>query len=283
MAVAASEIEALEAGRGVVRLEGWWLTVAAGEDAAPWLDDLVTARVSDLLPGQARRSLLLTPTGRIRADFTVAKLEEGFLLVQDPRQPEPVATLLDRYVLSSKVELTDRTADWRVVALPGHAGSEGDWSPSALGAGHDILLREPGAAAPEGPGLVAESLEAVEAWRIRAGVPRFPVDLGTDSLPHEAGLERDIPEKGCYLGQEAVAKVRNLGHPPRVVRAFRADGPVAAGEAIRSGDRALGEVTSATAAEGGTAVIARLRWGVTGALRTEGGATITPAGGATPD
>ena len=110
--------------------------------------------------------------------------------------------------------------------------------------------------------LVAAGEEAVETWRIRRGVPRFPIDFGTDSLPSEASLESAIDfEKGCFLGQESVAKVRNLGHPPRMVVALRAAVPVAAGEPVLAGREEVGTVTSAAYEGGGSsALIARIKW-----------------------
>jgi len=278
----ASEVEALGAGRARVDLVGWRITEVLGDDATGWLNDLVTARVDDLAEGSARRSLVLTPTGRIRADLTVARLGDGFTLVQDPRQPEAVATILAPYVLSSRVELADRGAEWRIVAMPGRPLPDPSpspaYAPSAIGGGgHDLVLRV-GGGDPGDDGLVRVGLDAVEAWRVREGRPRFPADLSVDSIPHEAGLDREIPQKGCYLGQEAVAKVRNLGHPPRVLLAFRADGAAVVGDAVLAGDDEVGTVTSVAPANGGLAGIARVRWAARGsALSTSRGTALAVA------
>ncbi|HET9249040.1 MAG TPA: tRNA-modifying protein YgfZ, partial [Actinomycetota bacterium] len=110
------------------------------------------------------------------------------------------------------------------------------------------------------PVLVAA--DALEVWRIRHGIARFPVDLDADSLPAEAGLDREPVidrTKGCYLGQESVARVRNLGHPPRVVVAVHAEGPVAASAPVRSGGSEVGSVTSVEPGGGGAAFV-RIRW-----------------------
>jgi folate-binding Fe-S cluster repair protein YgfZ len=80
-----------------------------GSGAAAWLHDLVTADVEGLSTGQSRRSLLLTPTGRIRADFHVARLDGSFLLLQAEGQHEAVDAILAPYVLSSDIELDDRS------------------------------------------------------------------------------------------------------------------------------------------------------------------------------
>lgn len=273
------QVRALFEGRAFVDLSGWWKVHAVGREARAWLDDLITARVADLEEGAARRSLLLTPTGRIRADFTVAGLPEGFLLVQEPRQPEPLVRLLAPYLLSADVELRDRTHDLGLLAFPSRSAPPPGRvsSPSCLGSGFDLRL-EPGETADAATREAMEAdAEAVEEWRVLAGAARFPVDLGPDSLPQEAGLDHAIEyAKGCFLGQEAAAKVRNLGHPPFVVLAMRADRTAHPGEPVRDEDREVGVVTSVAEADGRPAVIARVRWGAREAeLRTAGGAVLS--------
>ena len=96
---------------------------------------------------------------------------------------------------------------------------------------------------------------------IRRGIARTGVDLGPDALPAEAGLEDTIDfTKGCFLGQESVAKVANLGHPPRLVVAVRATTPVAPGATVLADGEPVGSITSAAHDDGGTAAIARVRW-----------------------
>jgi len=136
----------------------------------------------------------------------------------------------------------------------------------------------------EGRGLIEAEGPAVEAWRIRRGVPRFPIDLDEDSLPAEAGLDDEVVidrAKGCYLGQESVAKVRNLGHPTRLVIALGSPSTVEAGDVVlargAAGDEDVGVVTSADAGPDGSAVIARVRWEARAAeLRTDSGAPLRP-------
>ena len=101
------QLEALERERASVGLQGWGLTEIRGADAEGWLNDLVTASIDRLAEGEALRSFLLSPTGRIRADVYVlpARTGEGFLLLQGPGQPDAIADLLAPYVLSSEVEL----------------------------------------------------------------------------------------------------------------------------------------------------------------------------------
>jgi folate-binding protein YgfZ len=277
-------VEALEAGRAFVDLSPWRKILVSGSDAEEWLNDLLSADLADLDRGSTRRSLLLSPTGRIRADVTVAATTYGIVVIQDPVQPHPIDRLLEPYVLSSDVVIEDRTADLGLLAFagPAPASLEGErLRPSALGPGEDVLLPSEAVAETRrvGSELVEASPDAVEAWRIRRGVPRFGVDLREDSLPHEAGLDDAIGyHKGCFVGQEAVARVRNLGHPPFVIIAVTADGSAKAGDPVRDGTSDAGVVTSsAPLADGRTAAIVRVRWAARGAtLRTAAGALLRP-------
>ncbi len=97
----------MDAGRGAVGLEGFRALAVRGADAERFLQDLLTADVARLEPGAAVRSLLLGPTGRIRADLHVLRRADGYLLLQSPDQPRPVAELLEPYVLSADVVLAE--------------------------------------------------------------------------------------------------------------------------------------------------------------------------------
>ena len=257
----ATDLSAVLEGRAYVELLGWRIVEVSGADARAWLHDLLMADVASLSPGRALRALMLKPTGHIRADLTVACRADGFLLIQDPRQPTPIDRLLAPYVLSADVRLDDRTGELRAVAFPERPAEGADaYAPSATGPGHDVILAREGVV--EARGAEEVGLEPVEAWRIARGEARFPQDLGERSLPNEAGLEALIEdaEKGCFLGQEAVAKTRTLGRPPFAVIRARAEGPLEEGQTVRAGDDEVGEVTSATGVDGGWALIARVRW-----------------------
>ena len=226
-------------------LRGWALTEVRGADAEAWLDDLVTASVAGLPAGEALRSFLLSPTGRIRADIRVLRPRsgDGFLLLQDTAQPDAIADLLGPYVLSSDVELAPADPRGLFVKPRPSLVWTAAWE-----------ARDDGSV-PAGP-------EALEAWRIRHGLARFPVDLDADSLPAEAGLDVEPVidrSKGCYLGQESVARVRNLGHPPRVVVGVRAEAPLRPGTPVRSQGARVGTVTSVEPREGSSAMV-RIRW-----------------------
>jgi folate-binding protein YgfZ len=122
-------------------------------------------------------------------------------------------------------------------------------------------------------GVIEVTSRDLETWRIRHGTVRMGSDFGPDALPAEAGLEDTIDlTKGCFLGQESVAKVRNLGHPPRVLRLVRSEAPIVRGAPVLADGRAVGEVTSAAEGEGGTDAIVRVRWdAASGPLSTDVG------------
>ena len=286
-------VRRLADGAAFVDLSFWRKVVVAGPDGRAWLNDLVSADVSELEPGRARRSLLLSPTGRVRAEFTIVAREGGFVLVQDPMQPTAIDALLAPYTLSSAVAVEDRTADLALFAFPGgqdpaHIDIDIDIdgvtasTPSCQGGGCDLL----------GPAEwhddVAVALtrrlklagnEELEAWRILAGIPRLGVDAEQDDLPQEAALTEWVAfDKGCYLGQEAVAKVQNLGHPRRLLLHLEALGEVAPGDIVQVEGRHAGEVTSvAEAGNGRNVLFARIRWGSRdGPFTTAMGTALTP-------
>jgi folate-binding protein YgfZ len=247
-------------------LSAWRKVEVTGADALDWLNDLVSADVGALSPGTSRRSLLLSPTGRIRAEFTAARLDsDRMLLIQDPEQPSPIDGLLDRYTLSSDVTLTDRTAELQLFAFPDLQapldGSEGIWlQPSVLGPGLDLITGSPQTVSTTEE-IVKLQPDALETARILQGTPRFGVDVTEDDLPQEAGLGSEVSfEKGCYLGQEAVAKVQNLGHPRRVLLRIEAHDEVSAGDAVFSSGQEVGRITSAVRAGGGSVALASVRW-----------------------
>ncbi len=281
------ELAALEEERAFSDRSSYRKLQVEGDGARSWLNDLLTAGLSGLEEERAARSLLLSPTGHIRADVHVVATAEGFLLLQDPAQPRAIGELLAPYVLSSAVALTDRTAELSLYAVPGAAAARLGFgsTPSVLGEGQDLVTTPAGAARIESM-MMNEQLtqvggEALEVWRIRRGVARFPIDLTEESVPAEAALDALIDTgKGCFLGQESVAKIRNLGHPARVVRALRSDAEVLAGNEVLAGGAVVGLITSAAPGQGGgTSILARVSWAAAEApLTTDDGAPLAPSG-----
>lgn len=283
-------VSALSSGGAFVDLSGWRAISVTGGDAWDWLNDLVSADVSGLGPGTARPSLLLTPTGRIRAAFTVAVHQDSPLLIQDPAQPS-VRDLLAPYVLSSDVVLTDRTGTVAIQAFPGRQDPpEGaGWPdvvvsrPSVAGAGLDLFARAEDRdelVRALSAGFAPAAYADLDAWRVVAGVPRLGIDALPDDLPQEAGLADAVAfDKGCYLGQEAVARTRNLGHPRRLVLHLVTDASVSPGEEVGVEGSPVGEITGAVKSDGRWWVLARIHWDAReGPLRSTTGVPLVPAG-----
>jgi folate-binding protein YgfZ len=182
--------------------------------------------------------------------------------------------------------LHDRTGEFAVFAFPGRteapdAPGTTHSAPSCLGPGVDLL------APADDYDVVLRSLsepyahagnEEVEAWYVAAGIPRFGIDALEGDLPQESGLSSAVSRnKGCFPGQEAVAKVDALGHPRRLVLPLEADGPASPGDAVLLDDSEVGEVTSAATVGGRTLLLARLRWEARdGPLRTGLGTELRP-------
>jgi tRNA-modifying protein YgfZ len=283
------ELTALREERAFVDLSVWRKVRVSGADARDWLDDLLTADIRSLAAGHATRTLLLSATGRVRADVHAIARQDDLVLVQAPDQPDHIGLLLNPYTLSSAVLLADATAELSLFAVPGAASSligHPGSSPSVLGAGIDVL------AATGKPswrvidvftqaGLVEAGAEAVEIWRIERGIARMGPDFDQGSLPAEAGLDDAIDDaKGCFVGQESVARIRNHGHPPRVLRHLTTEGDVAAGAPVLSGEDVVGSITSAADDGSGRAfALARVRWDVAErALALVDGRVLTDVG-----
>ena len=285
-------VRALEDGRAFVELSGWREVTAVGADAVTWLNDLVTNRIDDIGPNELRRTLFLDRTGRIRADVHVRTIgsdtsnPDGVAIFQDPVQPSPIVDLLSPYVLSSDVELRPRSVGMGLVAV--HSGISAvqfmAWPGPDDRIGYSPAMPgEPdeGFAALRGSDALTEaSPQDAEVFRIRRGVPRFGIDLGDDALPSEVGWDALVDTtKGCFLGQESVAKIRNLGHPRRLFHAFHADGEALPMAPILAGDEEVGRITSvAPADDGGTACIGHIRWEAReAALTTAAGVALDPS------
>jgi hypothetical protein len=278
--------EAVASGRAFADLSAWRKVALAGSDAVAWLNDLASADIADLAPGAAKRSLLLSPTGQIRAEFTIAKTADEILLLQDPHQPSGIDELLAPYVLSSDVRLADRSGELALFAFP-HRGEPLGMpettatAPSCTGPGLDLHAPASSREAIERALLGSFArlgLDDLDRYRIAAGIPRFGVDGREEDLPEEGGFDEAVSyEKGCFLGQEAVAKVRNLGHPRRLVVHLAADDPVSAGEPIEVDGESVGEITSASERNRSWWILARVNWARReGPFRTPHGVRLTP-------
>ena len=277
----ADGLRAMRADAVVADLSGRGALAVAGPDAAELLHGLVTNDVKALRPGDGCHAALLTPKGKMRADLAVLRTESELLLDCEPSLAAPLVAVLSAYVPFSRSSLEDRTAATAVVHLEGpRAGEvlaaaglaepgatpfshlEGEAGGTALRvvrasrageSGFSLLAPRDAAATLAAiladAGARAATPELLEAGRIDAGLPRWGAELDETVLPNEAWLERSAISytKGCYLGQETVARLRTYGHVNRhlVALLLPAGSGVGRGAAVRSGDEAVGTVTSA--------------------------------------
>ncbi len=258
-------LRAWDEGSAFADLSSWWKLRVSGGDAVSWLQDLLSADVEALAPGEAGPSLLLTPTGRVRAALWMARLDDAVVLLQQADQPEPAVRILEPYTLSSDVALADLTDLTGLFAVPDEvAGLLGGAriAPSWLGTGVDVLAPAAGARdALARAGMAPLGEDALEALRILHGRPRMGRDLGPEHLAAEAGMGAAIAyTKGCFLGQESVAKVRNLGHPPSVLLRVGADTALHVRDPVLADGAEAGVVTSAAVAGGRCVAFVRVRW-----------------------
>jgi folate-binding protein YgfZ len=208
---------------------------ASGPDAVAYLQSMVSNDVEAVAPGEGTYALLLTPKARVIADLEVFRLDEALVLACPPQAAGDVLETLVRARFRKKVALDP--ADYALV----WGEADGALAELETPAGTERLL-----AAPPGNGALTEA--DWELARIEAGMPRFGHEFDASSMPAEAGLEtRAISfTKGCYPGQEPVARLHYRGHANRGVRGVRFDGGLASPGADVSVDGAgVGRITSA--------------------------------------
>ncbi|WP_423494144.1 folate-binding protein YgfZ [Microbacterium esteraromaticum] len=266
----------LAAGEALVPLTDRTLIEVAGADRLAWLDSFTSQALKGLPAGASTELLVLDPQGRV--EHAAAVFEDGTAtwLIADSADADALATWLQRMVFRSRVSVTVKSdavlvgffagggAQARVdVAAPnGHALVWNDPWQSVQPGGHQYAAVDghPGADyawtiavlddADALTGPFAGAL-AAEALRIAAWRPRWSHEVDERTIPHEADWIRSAVhlDKGCYRGQETVAKVHNLGHPPRRLAALHLDGSEVTlpqpGSPVLAGDAEVGQVTSA--------------------------------------
>ena len=266
---------ALREGAAVMDLSHKTVVRLTGKDPVGMLEAVLTNEVPKE-PNLGVYALLLNPKGRIQADLRVLKVPPGgdVLIDTEPEGAAPVKELLGRYAPFSRVkleDLSDSEEDWGVLGFYGprakellgdlaeHASASvtiGDVTMLAAGvavpvAGYDLLGPAEDLLAVrehliEGEAVPAER-DDYETVRIEAGVPRFGADMTPENFPAEAGLlERAVSfRKGCYPGQETVARMHYRGHPNRKLHRFVVEGaaPTPATEIVQN-EKRVGHITS---------------------------------------
>lgn len=266
------EQRALAAGTAIVDLSNRAVLSVSGDDRLSWIDSITSQSVKGLRPGESSETLLLDPTGHV--EFAVRLVDDGtelWMLLERDEAPGLLEFLLKmRFML--RVDPRDRTEEFATIGTlgaptlpivspngvaliwhdPWTAVTPGGWQYS-LNADH------PGAGwtysevlVPRGTlvDLPLAGTLALEALRIEAWRPRFATEGDEKTIPHELDWLRSAVhlEKGCYRGQETVAKVHNLGHPPRRLVMLHLDGSDAVlpsrGDEVMLDGASVGVVTS---------------------------------------
>ncbi|MGW8484591.1 CAF17-like 4Fe-4S cluster assembly/insertion protein YgfZ [Microbacterium sp. NPDC055903] len=270
----------LAAGDAVVLLGDRRVIEVAGPQRLTWLDSFTSQATASLAPGDSSELLILDPQGRVEHAAGVVDDGASAWLIVDEADAEALVAWLKRMVFRADVRIIEHpdaeligyfsggaadaaiasavsapndvpliwTDPWRRVQAGGHQyaaaaehpAADYDWRVAIAGQDAEQAL-----AAVEAAGTLAAEALRIAAWR-----PRWSTEVDERSLPHEADWIRTAVHlnKGCYRGQETVAKVHNLGHPPRRLAALQLDGSddvlPAPGDPVFAGDAEIGHVTS---------------------------------------
>lgn len=270
-----AEFAALRFAAGVFDL-GWRAKLAAtGEDRIRWMNGMVTGNVRDLGPNRGAYSFLLNPQGHILGDLYIYNRGETLLLDTDCSQAGRLREVFEKYIIMDDVEVTDISEKLTAIGLRGPQAAAilekcgvtaGSLQPLELRdvAWHDVglsLIRGAGSGGYElwlaplnAPrvweaavmaGAAPVGTEALELWRIAAGVPRYGQDIRERDLPQETEQHQALDfSKGCYVGQEIVERIRSRGQVHRMFTGFRTTGAAAPGTKLQADGKDVGELTS---------------------------------------
>ena len=263
-----------------------WLRVT-GSDRVRWLNGMVTNSIQALAPGEGCYNFLLNAQGRIQGDATAFLLDDAILL--ETTQPGPVASLLDHYIIMDDVELAHITEGRSGLLLAGPSAQRvlqnlglpapepihlaqtafAGQSLEVIGAYSPLVPRFELWASPQtvdaliqavaSAGVTAASPEAFEQLRMLEGIPCYGTDIRDRDLPQETNQARALHfNKGCYLGQEIVERIRSRGQVHRTFSGFLLKGDLPAVNTPLTADtapgaRPVGELTSVGAIDHPTA------------------------------
>ena len=215
------------------RLDRGYVAVS-GPEAAEFLERMVSNEVASLEPGEARQALLLTPKSRIVAPLRVVREEpEAFLLVTEAALAETVASTLLRARFAAKCEIEVKPYRGYLRIGGGEGFRNDDYGVEAFESWTEH----------EREAVPAAELEPL---RVEAGTPAWRKELDETILPAEAGLDETHVSftKGCYPGQEPIARLHYRGRPNRRLRVLEVES-ASPGDEIFLGEKAVGRVTSA--------------------------------------
>ncbi|HEU4737326.1 MAG TPA: folate-binding protein [Solirubrobacterales bacterium] len=240
----------------------------AGSEAAEYLQGQLTNDIEALAPGEGCYAALLDRKGHMQADMRVLRLADDEIWVDVEPEALPAARRhLEMYKIGREVELEDVSESRSILSLIGPRSAELAGSPPlsqfahekltlagieclAVGAamGIDLIAaaadREPLSAALAAAGAPAIDAAAAEIVRIETGTPRFGSEMDTATMPAEAGIVATAVnfEKGCYIGQETVARLHYKGKPNRHLRGLQLSAPAEAGAPLARGEKEVGRL-----------------------------------------
>ncbi|MGZ4800003.1 MAG: CAF17-like 4Fe-4S cluster assembly/insertion protein YgfZ [Acidimicrobiia bacterium] len=232
------------------------LVTVTGPDAFSFLQSLVSQDVDGLADGAVVSSLLLTPKGKVQSWFRLMRVGDDAWLDVEAGFGESLREALERFRLRVMVKISVPEEPWGMVALRGAAVVAPEAVPPtsrvlpvawSTAPGVDVIGPRADLVTIAAEGLDAEQYERD---RIDAGIPRLGVDLDDSTIPQEAWLDRDSVSftKGCYLGQELVARIDSRGHVNRVLRRLRPSDPnvtLARDAEVEVDGKVVGQITSA--------------------------------------
>ena len=214
------EQRALEAGTAWADLSHHNIVAVSGADRLKWLHDLTTQFVSDLQPGVWMPNMILDAKGHIEFQFNLVDDGTITFLVLDPGYSEQLIEYLTKMKFMLRVEVIDASDEYAVLRAPG--------APTAIGGPFALVPRSEVEEMKKTFGGVATQVGtwAMDAERVAAHRPRIGFETDHKSIPNEIGVLNGAVhmKKGCYRGQETVAKIYNLGNPPRRLVMLHLDG-----------------------------------------------------------
>ena len=263
------EQRALAQGYAVVDCSHWGVVSITGPDRLMWLDSITSQVFVGIQADETREGLILDPQGRVEHRFLLRDDGETSWVLTEPGTVGPLVAWLERMRFRMDVTIQDESEAWAPVAWVGHippqalanyprwrdpwpgvsTGGVAYSTTDRPGEGFELYIAQvPTASLSESLSESWAGVDALEALLIRAGRPTLR-DVDEKTLPHELDWLRTAVhlEKGCYRGQETVAKVHNLGHPPRRAVLLHLDGSDAelpeAGATVTLGDKEVGRIT----------------------------------------
>ena len=214
------EQRAIEAGSAWADLSHLSVVAVSGDDRLKWLHELTTQFLTDLEVGIWKPAMILDPQGHVEYQFNLVDDGSTTFLTLDPGYAETLIAYLTKMKFMLKVDVRDATSEFAVLRAPGAA--------TDIGGPYALVPRAEVAQMAQTFGAVATQVGtwALDAERVAAGRPRIAFETDHKSIPNELGVLNGAVHmnKGCYRGQETVAKIFNLGNPPRRLVMLHLDG-----------------------------------------------------------